>query len=321
MQGTVGTASTVDGFSYGLVTPAAAFLMACLGSALGLRCAAPSLRGRSARRPGAFALGTLALCCGMWTMHFVAMAGFSIAGAGFDYDRPTMFAGFGVGLLMTGAGLWVVGHRGATPMSLVTGGTLTGLGIASMHYLGMAGLRLDGYVTYDTPTVIAAVAVAVAAGIASLCTTARHRGAFAGAAAAVCLGGAATGMHYLAMTGAHVYVSPSAAPTAGSGGGTDLAQLLPVLAGPVAFLVLAGLVMAFEPRLLSGGPPREASAPAASRARTGGRGAVPGPWAGAGGAAAGRPARTRRHQAPRGRAARALVPEPVRRGSCDLHDG
>ncbi|MEW2548801.1 MHYT domain-containing protein [Streptomyces sp. NPDC047002] len=320
MQGTVGTASTVDGFSYGLVTPAAAFLMACLGSALGLRCAAPSLRGSSARRPTAFALGTLALCCGMWTMHFVAMTGFSIAGAGFDYDRPTMFAGFGVGLLMAGAGLWVVGHRGATPMSLVTGGTLTGLGIASMHYLGMAGLRLDGYVTYDTLTVIASVALAVAAGIASLATTARHRGPFAGAAAAVCLGGAATGMHYLAMTGAHVYVSPAAASAAGSGG-TDLAQLLPMLAGPVAFLVLAGLVMAFEPRLLSGGAPRAATAPAASRGRTGGRGTAPGPWAGAAGAPAGPHARTRRHQAPRDRAARALVPEPVRRGSCDLHDG
>ncbi len=57
---------TIDGFNYGAVTPVVAYVMACLGSALGLRCTIRSLRTDtswkpagwgSARRPSARASG------------------------------------------------------------------------------------------------------------------------------------------------------------------------------------------------------------------------------------------------------------------------
>jgi NO-binding membrane sensor protein with MHYT domain len=309
---------TVNGFSYGLVTPVVAFLMACLGGALGLRCTAPSLRGEAAWRPCVLALGTIAIGSGVWTMHFVAMTGFSVDQVGIGYDRPTVFAGFGVGALMIGAGLFVVGYRGATRMTLATGGTLTGLGIASMHYLGMAGLRIQGRIEYSTVTVVGSVAVGVAAAVAALYATTRYRGVFAHLAAVACLGGAATGMHYLAMAGSHVHLAPRPAAT-GPAGGFDLGLLLPMLAGPVAFLVLAGLVMVFEPQLLAGAAPRRTTAPDASMART------HGPVRGGGGWAAGdmlpaqRVHTCRRHHPP-GRGPQERAPEPVRRGGPDLHD-
>ncbi|WP_329458402.1 MHYT domain-containing protein [Streptomyces sp. NBC_01497] len=311
---------TVNGFSYGLVTPVVAFLMACLGGALGLRCAAPSLRGRVPWRPGVLVLATIAIGCGVWTMHFVAMTGFSVDQVGVGYDRPTMLASLGVGLLMIGAGLFVVGYRGATRMSLATGGTLTGLGIASMHYLGMAGLRIHGQIEYSTVTVVASVAVGVAASVAALYATARQRGAVAGLTAVACLGGAATGMHYLAMAGSQVHLA-APAPATHPAGGSDLGLLLPMLAGPVVFLVLAGLVMIFEPQLLSGSAaPRRTTAPDASRARTGGPVQDGGSWApGAGGMLPAPRLRPRRHH-PQGRAPQERAPQPVRRGSSDLHD-
>ncbi|MCF3963922.1 MHYT domain-containing protein, partial [Streptomyces fuscigenes] len=259
---------TVNGFSYGLVTPVVAFLMACLGGALGLRCTAPALRKDAPWRPAVLALGTIAIGCGVWTMHFVAMTGFSVDQVGIRYDAPTVFASLGAGMVMIGAGLFVVGHRGATRMALATGGTLTGLGMASMHYLGMAGMRLQGRIEYSTVTVVASVAVAVAAAVAALYATTRHRGVLAHLAAVACLGGAATGMHYLAMAGSHVRLADPAAGS-GAGDGTDLGPLLPMLAGPVAFLVLAGLVMVFEPQLLAGAAaPDRTTAPQASLART-----------------------------------------------------
>ncbi|CAM5338112.1 hypothetical protein SVIOM74S_07487 [Streptomyces violarus] len=43
---------TVDGFRYGAVTPVAAYLMACLGGALGLRCIVRSLPGARSFKPG-----------------------------------------------------------------------------------------------------------------------------------------------------------------------------------------------------------------------------------------------------------------------------
>ncbi len=45
-------------------------------------------------------------------------------------------------------------------MALITGGTITGLGIASMHYLGMAGMRVDARLAYDTPLVALSVVIA-----------------------------------------------------------------------------------------------------------------------------------------------------------------
>ena len=42
---------TVDGFSYGVVTPLVAYLMACLGGALGLRCTTRSLLVSHSWRP------------------------------------------------------------------------------------------------------------------------------------------------------------------------------------------------------------------------------------------------------------------------------
>ena len=91
---------TVDGFSYGLVTPVAAYLMACLGGALGLRCTTRSVRNRRSFKPGWLALGATAIGSGIWTMHFVAMMGFTVAEAPISYDRTTTFASLAVAIVM-----------------------------------------------------------------------------------------------------------------------------------------------------------------------------------------------------------------------------
>ena len=83
-------------------------------------------------------------------MHFVAMMGFTVDEAPIHYDGPITFASLAVAIVMVGIGVFIVGYRGATATALFTGGTITGLGIASMHYLGMAGMRLNGQLEYDT---------------------------------------------------------------------------------------------------------------------------------------------------------------------------
>ena len=52
--------ATVSDFYYGAVTPVAAYLMACLGAALGLRCTTRSLR-RPQHRARWLALGAVAI--------------------------------------------------------------------------------------------------------------------------------------------------------------------------------------------------------------------------------------------------------------------
>src|ERR1044072_4905501 len=77
---------TIDGLSYGLVAPVAAYLTACLGSALGLRCTVRSLALDRSRKPGWLALGAVSIGCGIWSMHFIAMLGFQVSGAAISYD-------------------------------------------------------------------------------------------------------------------------------------------------------------------------------------------------------------------------------------------
>ena len=106
---------TVDGFSYGLVTPVVAYLMACLGGALGLRCTTRSLLVANSWRMGWLALGSAAIGSGIWTMHFIAMMGFSVEGVPIRYDPLTTFASLGVAILMVGIGVLIVGYKGAGP--------------------------------------------------------------------------------------------------------------------------------------------------------------------------------------------------------------
>lgn len=275
---------TVDGFSHGLVTPVVAYLMACLGGALGLRCTTRALRRPGTFRPGWLAFGATAIGTGIWTMHFIAMTGFSIAEAPIDYDRPMTFASLAVAILMVGIGIFVVGLRGRTAMALVTGGTITGLGIATMHYLGMAAMRVPGRIDYDTFTVALSVVIAVVAATAALWAAVSVHGFLPTLGASLVMGLAVSGMHYTAMAAVNVHLhldepavaagplaavgAVDAVDTVGAGAvdsagatldaavtaGADTAAslLAPMLVGPAAFLLFAGIIVLFDPSLVSG---------------------------------------------------------------------
>ncbi len=248
---------TVDGFSYGLVTPLAAYLMACLGGALGLRCTMRSMLVTRSWRAGWLALGSAAIGSGIWTMHFVAMMGFQVRETPVHYDAPTTFASLAVAVVMVGVGIFIVGYWGATGTALFTGGTLTGLGVASMHYLGMAGMRLNGKLEYDTLTVGASVVIAVVAAIAALWAAGQVRGFLWSVGASLVMGLAVTGMHYTGMAAltVHLHAADGTPP-----GESAAALLAPMMIGPIVFLALAAVVVMRDPRMVMGGPGWDAEA-------------------------------------------------------------
>ncbi|MFJ5211609.1 MHYT domain-containing protein [Streptomyces nigra] len=260
---------TVDGFSYGIVTPLVAYLMACLGGALGLRCTTRSMLVARSRRPAWLALGSAAIGSGIWTMHFIAMMGFTVDGTPIHYDKPMTFASLALAIVMVGVGIFIVGSRGARGTALFTGGTITGLGIASMHYLGMAGLRLDGRLEYNTLTVAASVVIAMLAATAALWAAGQVRGVLWSVGASLVMGLAASGMHYTGMAALRVHVHGTGA---GGPGDSPASLLAPMLVGPLAFLLLAGAVMIFGPKTVLGRPKE---APAEEKPGVPARAAVP----------------------------------------------
>ncbi|MFM9693513.1 MHYT domain-containing protein [Streptomyces europaeiscabiei] len=241
---------TVDGFSYGAVTPVAAYVMACLGAALGLRCVVRSVYNEQSWKPGWLALGAASIGCGIWTMHFIAMIGFRVKESEIHYDVGLTVLSLVVAVTVVGVGVFAVGYRGVSRSSLCSAGCVTGLGVAAMHYLGMAAIQLNGYIQYDITVVALSVGIAIVAATAALWAAVSIRGFLTSLGASLVMGVAVSGMHYtgMAAVGVHLHGTAPGAFT----GESPTSILLPMLIGPVIFLLLAGVVVMFDPMLVLG---------------------------------------------------------------------
>ncbi|MFF1465726.1 MHYT domain-containing protein [Streptomyces sp. NPDC058330] len=238
--------TTIDGFSHGLVTPAAGFLVAWLGGALGLRCTNRARRSSGISRASWLALGAGSIGVGIWTMHFVAMLGFKVVGARVSYDTGLTAGSLGVAVLVVGIGVFIVGYRGTGWAHLLPAGALMGLGIAGMHYMGMAGMHVGMELHYSVPLVVVSVVIAVVAATVALRAAVSTSGIRASVVASLIFGVAVAAMHYTGMSALGVD-SEHLSHTSGTPS-TDL--LVPMLLGPTLFLVLASAVVMFDPDLM-----------------------------------------------------------------------
>jgi NO-binding membrane sensor protein with MHYT domain len=240
-----GPSVPVDGFTYGLLTPLAAFCMAALGAALGLRCTMRALSVEPSRRAGWLALGAVAIGTGIFTMHFIAMMGFTAKDVRITYDLPITLASLIVAIVVVGLGVFLVGYRGRTPLALTAGGVITGIGVACMHYLGMAGMRMtQGYQGYNATTVALSVVIAVVAATAALWLSMTVKKFGVAVGAALIMGVAVSGMHYTGMAALSVHARSVGNEVAGR---SPAELLAPILIGPVLLLVFVGLFVGMDP--------------------------------------------------------------------------
>ncbi|WP_439659647.1 MHYT domain-containing protein [Lentzea sp. HUAS TT2] len=187
----------------GTLTPIAAYVVAVLGSVLGLLS---SERARNANRTtrnwwiavAAVSIGGL----GIWGMHFTAMLG-TWMGANVSYDIPITLLSMVVAIVVVAAGLFLVRRYGVNGDTrfwpLAAGGLVTGLGVAAMHYTGMAAIVINAHVSYNIGLVLVSVVIAVVASTVALWFTRKVSGFAAVIGAALVMGVAVTGMHYTGM--------------------------------------------------------------------------------------------------------------------------
>jgi NO-binding membrane sensor protein with MHYT domain len=196
----------VHHFAYGWFNPVTAFLMAFIGSLLGLVCTARARRAPSAgRRARWLVIAALSIGgTGLWLMHSMAMIGFDVPASPVRYDPVTTFITLALAVGTVGVGLFVVGHGPRSASRIVAGGGFTGLGVVAMHYIGMAGMRVAGQVGYDLGLVGASVLIAVVAATVALWFTVTVSGTRSIVAAAGVMALAACGMHYTAMAAVRI---------------------------------------------------------------------------------------------------------------------
>src|SRR5579863_3246777 len=95
----------------------------------------------------------------------------------------------------------VTATQGVTRVSWLLGGAIAlGLGIWSMHYVGMEALRLPVPVLYDWPTVfLSMVAAVVASGIALFVVSRKDMTIITASIASLLMGAGISAMHYIGM--------------------------------------------------------------------------------------------------------------------------
>lgn len=163
-------------------------------------------RGRS--RSAWLALAALIFGTGVWTMHFTAMLAYELPFE-VSYEPRLTLASLLLAWLFTALGLQCA-EWWRHPLRLPVAGSLMGLGIAGMHYIGMAALQMPARLQFSPVSVLAACMIGVVACWLALAVVhhaqlqrhiERHRWL-----AALCGGLAVSGLHYVAMLGTSVHV-------------------------------------------------------------------------------------------------------------------
>ena len=235
---------TVHNFSYGLLNPVLGYAMSCLGAFLGLRCItrARALAGFARARWLALAAVSVG-ATGIWTMHFIAMLGFTIPGQQILYNVPITIASMLIAIAVVGVGLFIVGYGNGGWVPLLTGGVIVGVGVATMHYMGMAAMVMQGSMHYDALLFILSVIIAIVAGTAALWAGTRVRGVAATIVASLIMGVAVSGMHYTGM--AAMRVSPGS--MSAMSGSSAPSFLVPLLLGISLVTFVLTIIISLSP--------------------------------------------------------------------------
>ncbi|MFT3765586.1 MAG: MHYT domain-containing protein [Minicystis sp.] len=151
--------------------------------------------------------GATMMGLGIWSMHFIGMEALRMP-MDMTYDLETTLASMFVAMVGSFAALVTAGNRLRRLRGIIAGGVLMGLAIATMHYLGMAAMRMPAVIVYAPRLVALSLVIAVVAAIGALGLAFLLQREFVGQwsrrklASASAMGVAIAGMHYTGMAAA-----------------------------------------------------------------------------------------------------------------------
>lgn len=184
--------------SYNLFLVGLSFFISVFGSYTGIllvKAAQSSPKNKNLWiAASAVALGAGAI----WTMHFIGMLAYD-TGMPVNYDPTITFISLVIAVVVVGIGLFFVAGNQQSILRLLLAGTITGLGVASMHYSGMYAMNMSSAMTYNTNLIAASVIIALVAATAALWLAFNLEGNMKMLLAAFVMGFAVCGMHYVGM--------------------------------------------------------------------------------------------------------------------------
>ncbi len=171
--------------------------------------AALDLAGRIAfsRSGGArfiwLACGSIAMGIGIWAMHYIGMLAYRMS-MPVLYDWPTVLLSMLAAVLASALALYAVSRPTMSLLTTCAGSLSMGSGIAAMHYIGMAAMRMPARAVYSLPIVDISILAAVIIAFAALRLTFANRHikeswTWRKSISAVLMGLAIPVLHYLGM--------------------------------------------------------------------------------------------------------------------------
>src|SRR5438128_5405664 len=111
--------------------------------------------------------GATAMGFGIWSMHFTGMLAFRLPVL-VSYSWPTVLLSLLVAISASAFALYVVSRHELGMIRALAGSVIMGSGIAAMHYIGMAAMRLAAVFRFHPLLVTLSVAFAIAFSFAAL---------------------------------------------------------------------------------------------------------------------------------------------------------
>src|SRR3989442_7955373 len=154
---------------------ALSILVAALASYTALDLGGRVAAARGLARRVWLAAAAITMGGGIWSMHFVAMLAF-IMPTPMSYDIGLTALSLVVAMFVSGGGFYVISRQSRSPLRLVLSGIFMGLGIAAMHYIGMAAIRGHLELSYDPLFVALSLLIAIGAPTVALWLAFRNTG-------------------------------------------------------------------------------------------------------------------------------------------------
>lgn len=152
----------------------------------------------------------------IWSMHFIAMLALRMP-MRVSYDVGLTLASLVLAMVVTGVGLFLVGRGEMSFLRLLAGGSLTGIGVATMHYTGMAAMQMPARISYSPVLFGLSIVIAIVASMAALWLAFNLRGNLQRFGSAFVMGAAVCGMHYTGMAAARFTPDYQHVPASASG--------------------------------------------------------------------------------------------------------
>lgn len=234
--------------SYDISLIALSFAFSVIGSFVALSAANRLTSSRGALNVGnLLAIGVALGGVGVWSMHFIGMLALKMD-VGSSYSMLETFASLLIAIVATAASVAYAARNPDHLGRLLMAGLFLGTSVVVMHYLGMFGLKIYGFIEWDVVLVATSMVIAVVAATAALWLAFNTPTLPRRVGASVVMGLAVCAMHYTGMSAADFVCTTSERSAIPQGGGFIASFQLPmlVIATTVMLTALVALDQMFQ---------------------------------------------------------------------------